>query len=526
LREIAPNPKSKSNLAQISWGKVCKNGLANVGRGSTAALVAIGVAPFLTRKMSPESYGAWALILQLSAYTGYFDFGVQTAVGRFVAHATECADDRHRDEIASTSMLMLVMSMAISIIMVIIIAWQWPHLFHKIPSYIDQQARMALVLVGCSLAIGLPVSVFSGIFIGFQRNEIPALVIGVSRIIAACLLVLIVWGGGNLIMMGAALGLVNLGSYVVQYGIYRKIASSIRLSSSLISRNAVLELLDYCSSLTIWSFATLLVTGLDTVLVGIFDFHSLPYYVVAATLITFVLGLQNALFGALIPEAAILDARKGTPELGQMLVSATRYGLFLLLASGVPLIIMTRSILSIWVGANYAEHTTIILRVLVVANIIRLSAVPYARLLIGTGEQRLVKISPLVEGSSNLLVSVVAGTFMGALGVAIGTLVGSVIGILCNFVYNMPRTQKIIVDRWVYFKDGLLRPLVCSVPLLLAFGVAISANLASLLRIQLFVAAMALTLIIWWTVGLIEAERSRLLFVVGIAFRRGQKQIS
>src|SRR5207248_6458257 len=100
------------------------------------------------------------------------------------------------------------------------------------------------------------------------------------------------------------------------------------------------------------------------------------------------------------------------------------------------------------------------------ANIIRLSAVPYAMLLIGTGQQRLVTISPVVEGVSNLIVSVIAGYLLGAVGVAIGTLVGSTIGVLCNLVYNMPRSIAIAVDRLTYLRDGLLRPTICALPLI------------------------------------------------------------
>ena len=69
-----------------------KNALANVFRGGAAAVVAVVLPSFLARLMSTSAYGAWLLILQLSAYVGYLDFGIQTAVGRFVAHSNERGD--------------------------------------------------------------------------------------------------------------------------------------------------------------------------------------------------------------------------------------------------------------------------------------------------------------------------------------------------------------------------------------------------------------------------------------------------
>ena len=44
-----------------------------------------------------------------------------------------------------------------------------------------------------------------------------------------------------------------------------------QLSRMLVSRATARELFDYCASLSIWSFGMLLVTGLDLILVGMFE---------------------------------------------------------------------------------------------------------------------------------------------------------------------------------------------------------------------------------------------------------------
>jgi O-antigen/teichoic acid export membrane protein len=481
-----------------------KNAIANVVRGGAAALVAILLPPFLTRLMSPDAFGAWSLVLQLSAFVGYLDFGIQTAIGRFVAHTGESGDAAHRDRILNTSLAALVSAGALGVAGSVGLALLLPRIFHQIPALLLHDSRWALILVGSSLALGLPCSVFNGIFVGLQRYEIPAVVIGGSRLISAVFLVLIVRQGGNLTEMAAAVATVNLASYGLQYLLYRRMCPRVHFSSQLVARQAGRELLDYCLSLSIWSFATLLVTGLDIALVGFFDFRSVAYYTAAATLITFILGLQNAVFSAMIPAAAVLEARSDTSELGRILLSTTRYGMFLLLASGVPLLVATKPILSVWVGRDYAQHASLILKVLVAANIIRLSAVPYAMLLIGTGQQRLVTVSPLIEGFSNLAVSLIAGALIGAVGVAVGTFVGAIIGILCNFVYNFPRSTRIAASRALYFRDGYLRPFVCVSPALLIWPL----HSLSFTWLESTVAACVLMLIATWAIGLSADERT------------------
>jgi hypothetical protein len=96
---------------------------------------------------------------------------------------------------------------------------------------------------------------------------------------------------------------------------------------------------------------------------------------------------------------------------------------------------------------------------------------PYAVLLLGTGQQRLVIATPLIEGFTNLLVSLVASAFLGAKGVALGALVGAVVGVLCNLFYNMGRTKGVAFSIASYIKCGLLRPLIAACPLA-AIGLA------------------------------------------------------
>lgn len=505
--------ETPSSALMNKMGRVIlvKNAIANVVRGSSAAVVAVALPPFLTRWMSSDAYGAWSLVLQISAYVGYLDFGIQTAVGRFVAHANAKSDTEHRDRIVSTSLAALSVAGLLGLAGIIGVAILMRHIFPRLPPNLLTDTRVALVLVASSLAVGLPASVFNGVFVGLQKYEVPASIIGGSRVVSAVLLVFVVRHDGSLTRMGLAMAAVNLVSYGVQYLMYRKLTPIMELSTRLISRETARELLDYCLSLSIWSFATLLVTGLDVLLVGYFQFREVAYFAIAATLITFLTGLQNAVFAVMVPVTAVQHAKGDSEALGRGIITATRYGSFLLLFTGLPLILAAKNILTAWVGAVYAEHGTLILQVLVIANVLRLSAVPYAMALVGTGQQRLVTVTPLLEGVSNLLVSVVTGYFFGALGVAIGTLVGSLAGIGGNFLYNMRRTSGLDFEILDYLRDGLLRPAVCTIPLIVS-SVALRwhASSAPTIRGLAVIIAFIATVLITWSWGLVHSEREKL----------------
>jgi len=165
----------------------------------------------------------------------------------------------------------------------------------------------------------------------------------------------------------------------------------------------------------------------------------------------------------------------------------------------------------LWVGAGYAQHGARILQVLVAANIIRLSAAPYVMTLIGTGQQRLVTMTPLLEGFCNLFASVIGGYLFGAMGVAIGTLVGSLAGIGGHFIYNMPRTSAIEFRISDYLRDGMLRPAICAIPLI-ACGIVFNGNVEFSLSVKylVLIATLTATVVLIWCWGLIGSERDKL----------------
>ena len=130
--------------------------------------------------------------------------------------------------------------------------------------------------------------------------------------------------------------------------------------------------------------------------------------------------------------------------------------------------------------------------------------------LIGTGQQRLVTMTPLLEDISNLVVSLIAGYLFGAIGVAIGTLVLGIVGVLGNFVYNMKRTVQIEFCIGDYLRDGLLRPLACALPLTAAI-VTLSLYDSPVVRGYLLIGtALVSTALLLWRLGLVGSEREKL----------------
>src|SRR4030088_2651137 len=267
---------------QIYW-RLGKNAVANLGRGSAAAIVALFLPPILVRHMTPASYAVWVLVLQTASYVGYLNFGLQTAIGRYVAYANEKDDIQKRDSVFSTAFAGLCCAALVSLACLAAVTLAAPAIFPGVPSPLIPQMRWALLLVGFSMAVELPASACNGVFIGMGRYEIPALTVGGARLFSALGVIAAALAGRSLVVMAAIIAAANLLSYLAQYLALRRIAPDVHFQPSLVRRSTARDLSGYCFGLTVMSLSMLLVAGFDLVLVGHFEFAVVTPYSIAAS---------------------------------------------------------------------------------------------------------------------------------------------------------------------------------------------------------------------------------------------------
>lgn len=445
---------------------VIKNAFANIVRGGASAIVAVALPHFLTHDLSIERFSAWVLMLQIAAYSNYLDFGVQTAVARYVAQAVERGDKRQRDEVISTALILLLVAAAVALFISVLIAWNIPHLFHKVPIQLLGELRGGVLLLSASAAALLPLSTFTGILVGLHSNEYPAVAIGSSRILGAAAVLFAVHFTDSLIWLALCIGGFNLIGGALQYRFSRQLVPDMQLRIDRVSRGMARELVHYCTGLTAFNLGMLLVSGLDLTIVGLFSFGDTGYYAVATTAITMIVGLTASIYSALMTPIAVLQERGEQSRLRKLVLESTRLGSYAAVAGAVVITLAGRPLLTVWVGPHYAARAFPILEILVWAQALRLTASAYSVALVATAQQNYGIAAALAEGMINLLASLVGARVLGPIGVAWGTLLGSTCGVLWLTLHVMPRVTEVAVDAWAFCREAIVRPLLCYIPVI------------------------------------------------------------
>lgn len=440
---------------------VVKNAIANVVRGGASAVVAIALPHFLTRQLDHDRFAGWVLMLQIAAYANYLNFGVQTAISRFLAQAMERGDDEARDSLISTSLAMLWGAAIVAIVAFAVVLAFLPHLLPEAPKSLLSELAIGTAELALSAALLLPLSTYTGILIGLHKNEMPALAIGGTRLLGALFVIVAGYHTHSLIWLSFWISIWNLIGGVLQYFMAYRLLPTMRVTFAAIRKPMFATLIHYCTGLTVFSFGMLLVSGLDVSIVGYFSFAAAGPYAIASTLLTFVSGLSFSIFSALLTPIAVLQERGENSKIAQIVLTTTRLSSYVNLLLIILVFYQGNTLMLRWVGPSYAPQALAILEVLVCAQMVRSIGGVYSTALVAIGQQNFGITAALLEGVSNLVLSIVAVKKMGPIGVAWGTLLGSIVGLIALVVYVFPRVTGLPMMAMKFLVETVIRPVGC-----------------------------------------------------------------
>jgi O-antigen/teichoic acid export membrane protein len=445
---VAASHRKHAMAASPFVRSVAWNGFWTVAMSSSGGLVAVIVPPFLARTLTHEQYGAWALALQVASYVLVLGFGLQGAVGRFVALAQGPNAARERSGVLVAAFHMACAAALAGIVLVAAGALALPHFLTAMPAALVGDFRIALLLCGASTALALTGTPFTGAFLGEQRAHVPALIVLSGRAAQCALLVLAALRFRTLeaLAIGYCAGqvLITAGQLTAWGG-----AGAVRRLRRTARAAHYRELWKFCSPFVLWNSLAALSFGSDLLIVSKLDFDQTPYYAVSLTVATTFAGLLASPYNSLLPAAARHVGADNRRALLNMLLRGGRLGVGLSTAVGLPLVFSAVVPLRLWVGPSYAQTAAPYLALLILAQIVRLSMSMYGSVTIAAGRHRAVVLAPVLDAAVSLAVAVGLGLYIGAAGVAFGMLAGALVNFATWYwkdplrdVFALPRVAR------------------------------------------------------------------------------------
>jgi O-antigen/teichoic acid export membrane protein len=380
-------------------------------------VVALVTVPLLIKGLGSDRFGVLTLAWTLIGYFGLFDFGLGRALVQAVSEALGSRDEGRLREVTSIALTALLALGIVAAVLLAALAHWLAYDVLQMEDTLRSEAANSFVLLALSLPFVMTSVGLRGIFEAHQDFGIATalrLPYGVFSFVGPLLLLPYT---RNLTAIVAAI-VVGRAVTAIAYAVAaRRRYPWLRLFST---RNpmAIVPLLHMGGWMTVSNVVSPILSNMDRFLVGaMISMSAVAYYVTPYEMVTKLLIVPGAVLAVFFPAFAATHATDPR-RTAVLLDRVTRMLLIFQFPAIVILTAFADEILRLWVGADFALHSALVLKILAFGVLINsLGQVPYS-LLQATGRPDIpAKLHLLELPIYAVLIFVLAKTF-GLAGVA------------------------------------------------------------------------------------------------------------
>jgi O-antigen/teichoic acid export membrane protein len=419
----------RSSSARSSF----RNGVYGAAEYIAMPLTMLLATPFLLHRLGAPQYGLWMLATAAVTSSSFISTGFGDAALKYAA-AYRGKKDRKRleDTIRVNLTINLALGSAIAVVIWFLSPLAVRHLF-KIELPLQRSALAVFRIASTILLIRSIEGVFVGALRAYERYG-PAVQINVLSRIATvvCACVLVASGYGIVAIMFGTLAM-TAASALLQMTAARVVMGPIPFYPS-ISKSAFAEVFSFGCFSWLQTLAGCIFSYADRLLIGfMLGASSVAYYSICVQAAQPIHGLIAAGLHFLFPH---LSARMaGTPanELRSVVLKVLSLNVALVLLLCLPLMIFSKLILRLWMGAAFAQQNWMVLSIVALGfGLLALNITGHYALL-AMEQVRLVAILNLLGGAAMLATVVLLAPRLGLIGAALGRLLYGPITLLLYF---------------------------------------------------------------------------------------------
>ena len=427
-------------------------------------LVGFFLSPFILHRLGDAAFGIWVLIFSLTGFYGIFDFGIRSSIIRYVSKYTATQDLEEVTGLLNTAMFTYICVAALSMLITVVGCIYIDQMFPKIQPDFRSTARWLLLVVGTSVALGFPLGIFGGILEGLQKFYF----LNWTNIVFSSILrvILIVYylnrGYGLLTVALITVGLPIVGAVIRAVVALRSMP--LKFSRKYVHRDAFRHMANYSGVTFMIIVGARLRFKTDALVIGTFlSSAAITYFYAGSRLLDYAGEVVSSLAQIFVPMSSQSDAAGNLDRLRKIFVVGNRACAFTTLPITVIFILLGKSLIEVWVGKQYVAQGYPILVVLTIPYTIMLVQSASNRILFGMGTHGKLAVVTMIEGVSNVALSILLVRPFGIMGDAIGT----AIPLAGTFLLFMPfhLCSRLGIRMGTYLRQAYLLPLILCAPM-------------------------------------------------------------
>jgi O-antigen/teichoic acid export membrane protein len=309
--------------------------------------------PFIIKYVGVEDYGIYLLVGAFVGYFGLLDFGVGSALVKYVAQYTTKEDKKTINEMVSSSFAFYLGIGIVICVSVLIIGTYYVEFFNISPDQAEK-ARFIAYLVAIGALTSWPMHSFSNILPGIQRYDIGAILGFISALITAVSTVIILLNGGGIIDMifwGIVIGASFQLATVI---ITQRLLPYLELRREYMGLEPMKKIFKFSSVVFIGQIIGMIVLGTDRIVIGAFvSVAAITHYAIARKLHDIVHTASSLPASALLPAATELDTKDDKAAIERLVFRGGKYKCALILGAATVIFVLAEPIINVWMGPEW-----------------------------------------------------------------------------------------------------------------------------------------------------------------------------
>lgn len=412
--------------------------------------------PWMVRQIGVSDYGLYALV---GAFLTYFimDFGLGSAIARFVARARAKNDDAGVTRLISTTTRIYLAIDGIIALALCVTFFFLSGIFSEFTPEEIHKFKVIYCVAGLFSIFSFPFMPQNGILIAYERFVALKMCDMLQKMSVIVLMVLALLCGFGLYALVLVNGLVGFAIAIYKF-FYITHRVGVRIHIGVFDRGLAKSLFNF----SVWTFiigiAQRLIINIVPTLLGIFSVTTqIAVFSIGMTLEAYTYTFANALNGLFMPRVARLSVKnQPRARINELMVRVGRIQLLIIGLIITGIVVLGRPFINLWMGRSF-DGSYLVALCLIVPGIVSLTQEIANSLLFVENKVRYKAL--ILSGAS--LVSVAIGsalaTRMGAVGTAIGVTVALV---LCHIVgMNIVFAKVLKLDIPGFFRECHLKML-------------------------------------------------------------------
>lgn len=356
------------------------NFYSNLAGSGAAVLILLLVTPIYLRYLGPDAFGLLGVFVTLTSIAGLLDLGITPALTRELARlsATEAGSRQIRTTVRTLEIIyavaaILIFLLSFKLLPMIAVHWLKPNtLYYSTIQY-------SLQIMAMQLALQLPLSFYTGGFIGMQRQGLMNAL--TSGIVAAR-------------AIGATILLISFNADVITFFIWQAAVTAVHLlimASGLwltlphgvasFRLDALKRVWRYATGMLAITALSILLTQLDKVILSrTLSLEHFGYYMLAWTIASLLLRPASLVFNAWLPRMTQLATLGSINELSILYRNGAQLINILVVPVAILLAVFSNEVLYAYTGnKSLADSTSTALTLLSIGSACNaLMHLPYA----------------------------------------------------------------------------------------------------------------------------------------------------